>query len=42
MGGIRAIPDVRKEVEGYISHLKSIIPTLQLGKKFDYNFYEYV
>ena len=28
MGGIRAIPDVRKEVEGYISHLKSIIPTL--------------
>ena len=28
MGGIRAIPDVRREVEGYITQLKSIIPTL--------------
>ena len=28
MGGIRAIPDVRREVEGYITQLESIIPTL--------------
>ena len=28
MAGIRALPDVRKEVEGYITQLKSIIPTL--------------
>ena len=28
MGGIRAIPDVRREVEGYITQLKSMIPTL--------------
>ena len=28
IGGIRAIPDVRQEVEGYITQLKSLIPSL--------------
>jgi hypothetical protein len=28
IGGIRALPEVRKEVEGYITQLKSMLPTL--------------